>query len=160
MRLVASGQVELEAPVRRYVPELRLAEERAAAEVTVLNLLNHTAGLDWGFTSDTGEGDDALADYVAKLADLDLIARPGTRAFYSQAGYNLAGRIVEKVTGLTYERAVASLVFKPLGLTHSLVTTPKPPAPAPAMPRAAPGSRSLSATTTCPWANTTSAWTR
>jgi CubicO group peptidase (beta-lactamase class C family) len=119
MRLVASGRVELKAPARRYVPELRLAHDRAAAEVTVLNLLNHTAGLDWGFTSDTGEGDDALAGYVAKLADLDLIAPPGTRASYSQAGYNLAGRIVEKVTGLTYERAVASLVLEPLGLSHS-----------------------------------------
>ena len=61
MRLVAEGRVELDAPVRRYVPELVLADERAAAEVTVLNLLNHTAGLDWGVIVDTGEGDDALA---------------------------------------------------------------------------------------------------
>ncbi len=119
MRLVAEGRVELDAPVRRYVPELRLADERAAAEVTVVNLLNHTAGLDWGVIIDTGEGDDALAGYVAKMAELELIAPPGTRASYSQAGYNLAGRIVEKVTGLTYERAVASLVFEPLGLSHS-----------------------------------------
>jgi len=101
--------------VRRYVPDLRLKDEGAAAEVTVLNLLNHTAGLDWGIIVDTGEGDDALAGYVAKLAELELIAPPGTRASYSQAGYNLAGRIVEKVTGLTYERAVASLVFEPWG---------------------------------------------
>ena len=48
MRLVAEGRVELDAPVRRYVPELVLADERAAAEVTVLNLLNHTSGLGWG----------------------------------------------------------------------------------------------------------------
>jgi CubicO group peptidase (beta-lactamase class C family) len=119
MRLVGEGRVELEAPVRRYVPELVLGDERAAAEVTVLNLLNHTSGLNWGITVDTGEGDDALAAYVAKLAELEQIAPPGTRASYSQAGYNLAGRIVEKVTGLTYERAVASLVFEPLGLTQS-----------------------------------------
>jgi CubicO group peptidase (beta-lactamase class C family) len=119
MRLAAEGRVELHAPVRRYVPELRLADERAAAQVTVLNLLNHTAGLDWGIIVDTGEGDDALAVYVAKLAELEQIAPPGARASYSQAGYNLAGRIVEKVTGLTYERAVASLVFEPLGLSHS-----------------------------------------
>jgi CubicO group peptidase (beta-lactamase class C family) len=119
MRLVADGRVELDAPVRRYVPELRLKDERVAAEVTVLNLLNHTSGLDWGIVVDTGEGDDALALYVAKLAELELIAPPGTRASYSQAGYNLAGRVVEKVTGLTYERAVASLVFEPLGLSHS-----------------------------------------
>ena len=119
MRLVADGKVELDAPVRRYVPELVLADERAAAEITVLNLLNHTAGLDWRVIVDTGEGDDALARYVAKLAGLELIAPPGARASYSQAGYNLAGRIIEKVTGLTFERAVASLVFEPLGLSHS-----------------------------------------
>jgi CubicO group peptidase (beta-lactamase class C family) len=123
MRLVAEGRVELSAPVRRYVPELRLKDERAAAEITVLNLLNHTAGLDWRILVDTGEGDDALAAYVAKLAELELIAPPGARASYSQAGYNLAGRIVEKVTGLTYERAVASLVFEPLGLSHSFFAT-------------------------------------
>src|SRR6185295_4179675 len=68
MRLVAEGRVELEAPVRRYVPELVLADERAAAEVTVLNLLNHTSGLGWDLLIDTGEGDDALAVFVAKLA--------------------------------------------------------------------------------------------
>lgn len=119
MRLVAEGRVELDAPVRRYVPELRLADERTAAEVTVLNLLNHTSGLGVGYIADTGEGDDALADYVAKLTELELVAPPGTRASYSQAGYNLAGRIVEKVTELTYERAVASLVLEPLGLSHS-----------------------------------------
>jgi CubicO group peptidase (beta-lactamase class C family) len=119
MRLVADGRVDLDAPVRRYVPELVLKDEQTAAQITVLNLLNHTSGLDWGFTSDTGEGDDALAGYVAKMAELKLIAPPATRASYSQAGYNLAGRIVEKVTGLTFEQAVASLLFEPLGLSHS-----------------------------------------
>jgi CubicO group peptidase (beta-lactamase class C family) len=85
----------------------------------VAQLLNHTAGLDWGLIADFGEGDDALAGYVARMAELDLVARPGERASYSQAGYNLAGRVVEKVTGLTFERAVASLVLEPLGLSHS-----------------------------------------
>jgi CubicO group peptidase (beta-lactamase class C family) len=119
VRLVAEGRVELDAPVRRYVPELRLADEQAAAKVTVLQLLNHTGGLDFGLIADLGEGDDALAGYVARMAELQLVARPGERASYSQAGYNLAGRIVEKVTGLTFERAVASLVFEPLGLRRS-----------------------------------------
>jgi CubicO group peptidase (beta-lactamase class C family) len=119
MRLVAEGLVELDAPVRRYVPELRLADERAAAEITVLNLLNHTSGLDWGLIVDTGEGDDALATYVGKMAELKQISPPGARASYSQAGYNLAGRIIEKVTGMTYERAVASLVLEPLGMANS-----------------------------------------
>ncbi len=119
MRLVAEGKVELNAPVRRYIPELRLKDMQAADKVTVLNLLNHTSGLDWGVIADTGEGDDALARYVAKMAELEQIAPPSTRASYSQAGYNLIGRIIEKVTDQTFEQAVASLVLEPLGLSHS-----------------------------------------
>ncbi|WP_055585244.1 serine hydrolase domain-containing protein [Streptacidiphilus griseoplanus] len=127
--LVAQGRVDLDAPVRRYVPELALADEQAAAEMTVLNLLNHTAGLDWRLIVDTGEGDDALAGHVAALAGLEQIAPVGARASYSQVGYNLAGRIIEKVTGLPYEQAVASLLLEPLGLSHSVF------APADAMTR-------------------------
>ncbi|QUW78410.1 beta-lactamase family protein [Streptomyces mirabilis] len=117
MRLVTDGRVELDAPVRRYVPELVLPDERAAAEITVLQLLNHTAGFDWRMSVDTGEGDDALAAYVARMSESDLIAPPGTRASYSQLGYNLAGRIIEMVTGLT-EQAITSLLFEPLGLSN------------------------------------------
>ncbi|MEW2248329.1 serine hydrolase domain-containing protein [Streptomyces sp. NPDC006975] len=123
MRLVAEGRVELDKPVRRYVPELVLTDERAAAEITVLQLLNHTAGLDWRMSVDTGEGDDALAAYVAKMSESELIAPPGARASYSQVGYNLAGRIIEMVTGLTYEQAIASLLFEPLGLSHTSFAT-------------------------------------
>jgi CubicO group peptidase (beta-lactamase class C family) len=119
MRLVADGKVELDAPVRRYVPELVLADDQVAAEITVMNLLNHTAGLDWRNIVDTGNGDDALAGQVAKMAELKLIAAPGTRASYSQEGFNLAGRIVEKVTGLTFEQAVAEILLEPVGLPNT-----------------------------------------
>ncbi|MEU6948708.1 serine hydrolase domain-containing protein [Streptomyces sp. NPDC046316] len=123
MRLVADGRIDLDAPVRRYVPELVLADEKAAAEITVLNLLNHTSGLDWNIIVDTGDGDDALAAFVEKMADLPFIGEPGGRASYSQAGFNLLGRVLENVTGLTYERAVASLLIEPLGLTNSFFGT-------------------------------------
>jgi CubicO group peptidase (beta-lactamase class C family) len=119
MCLVAQGKVELNAPVRRYIPELRLKDMLTADKVTVLNLLNHTSGLDWRVNADTGEGDDALELYVAKMAEFELIAPLGTRVSYSQAGYNLLGRLIEKVTGQTFEQAVASLVCEPLGLSHS-----------------------------------------
>ncbi|MER5447034.1 serine hydrolase domain-containing protein [Streptomyces sp. NPDC002764] len=119
MRLVAEGKVDLDAPVRRYVPELKLADEQTAAQITVLNLLNHTAGLDWNLIDD-GEGDRSLAGLVAKLPQLPLIAPPGVRASYSQAGYNLAGRIIEKVAGLPFEQAMASLVLEPVGLSDTV----------------------------------------
>ncbi|MFF3017173.1 serine hydrolase domain-containing protein [Streptomyces sp. NPDC057939] len=123
VRLAEEGLVDLAAPVHRYVPELALASEEVAGRITVRNLLNHTAGLDWNLVNDTGEGDDALAAFVADLGSLPLIAAPGTRASYSQAGYNLAGRIIENVTGLTYERAVDRLVLEPLALRDTLFAT-------------------------------------
>ena len=142
MRLVAQKKVDLDAPVRRYVPELVLRNEQWASEMTVLNLLNHTAGLDWRLIVDTGDGDDALARFVARLTELEQLAPPGTRTSYSQAGYNLAGRIIEKVTGLTFERAVETLVLEPLGLRDTLyamddimATATRPAAPRCCRPR-------------------------
>jgi CubicO group peptidase (beta-lactamase class C family) len=120
MVLVEQGKVELDAPVRRYLPEFALADEQAAAQITVLQLLNHTAGLDWRLSADTGEGDDALAGQVACLAQPNLIAPPGARPAYSQVGFDVLGRIIEKVTGLTYERAVSTLLLEPLGLRASV----------------------------------------
>jgi CubicO group peptidase (beta-lactamase class C family) len=119
MRLVAEGKVDLNAPAQLYVPELKLADQEAEKKITVLQLLNHTSGLDWGVIGDFGEGDDALARYAEKMYVLKQIARPGTRVSYSQAGYNLIGRIIEKVTGQTFEQAVTTLVFDPLGLSES-----------------------------------------
>jgi CubicO group peptidase (beta-lactamase class C family) len=119
MHLVAQGKVELDAPVRRYLPELTLPNEEWTSQITVLNLLNHTAGLDWRLIVDTGDGDDALAAFIAKLAELPQIAAPDTRVSYSQIGFSVIARIIEKVTGLSFERAVQSLVLEPLGLTNS-----------------------------------------
>ncbi|GGU78977.1 penicillin-binding protein [Streptomyces filipinensis] len=119
LRLAGQGRVDLDAPVRRYVPELRLADEDTAARITVMNLLNHTAGLDWNLV-DADEGDGSLAAFVAQLDRLPLIAPPGARASYSQAGYNLLGRVVENVTGSTFEEALADLVLRPLGLTDTV----------------------------------------
>jgi len=124
MRLVAQGRVDLDAPVRRYLPELVLPNEQWTSQMTVLNLLNHTAGLDWRLIVEVGDADDALAQFVARLADFEQLAAPGTRTSYSQVGYNLAGRIIEKVTGLAFERAVATLILEPLGLSDTFYAMP------------------------------------
>jgi CubicO group peptidase (beta-lactamase class C family) len=68
---------ELDQPVRRYVPELRLQDDSTAETVTVGQLLNHTAGWDGGDAwTDTGDGDDAVGRAVELLAALpQLTAR-------------------------------------------------------------------------------------
>lgn len=87
--------------------------------VTVRNLLNHTSGLGWGLIGDFGEGDDALARYAEATAGLERVAPAGARASYSQAGYNLAGRLIETITGQTYEDAIRTRLLEPLGLDHT-----------------------------------------
>jgi CubicO group peptidase (beta-lactamase class C family) len=119
LRLAAEGRVDIDAPVRSYVPELKLADEDHAARITVRNLLDHTGGLEWNLI-DPDHGDGSLAAFVGKLDALPLIAEPGARASYSQAGYNLLGRVIEKVTGQSYEQAVAELVLTPLGLADTV----------------------------------------
>ncbi|MFZ0215088.1 MAG: serine hydrolase domain-containing protein [Candidatus Dormiibacterota bacterium] len=119
MRLQERGLVDLAAPVRTYVPELRLQEEDVARRVTVLQLLNHTAGWEGDFFHETGDGDDALAKYVEAMATLRQLQPLGGLASYNNAAVGLAGRVVEKVTGQTYEAAARELVLDPLGLEHS-----------------------------------------
>jgi CubicO group peptidase (beta-lactamase class C family) len=119
MRLVEDGKVELDAPVKKYVPELTLKVPEVAETVTVLNLLNHSAGWEGDMFDDTGWGDDALARYVQAMAKLDQTNRPGLVVSYNNASLSLAGRIIEKVTGSTYEQAIADLVLGPLGLHNT-----------------------------------------
>jgi CubicO group peptidase (beta-lactamase class C family) len=120
VRLVEQGLVDLDAPARTYVPEFRVEDEDASASVTVLQLLNHTSGWDGDFFRNTGDGDDALARYVAAMAELRQLTRPGAAVSYNNAAFGLAGRLVEKVTGSPYEAAVRELLLDPLDLHETL----------------------------------------
>jgi hypothetical protein len=64
----------------------------------------------------TGDGDDALAKYVLKMAELEQESPLGSTVSYNNASLSLAGRVIEKVTGKTYEQAMKELIFQPLGL--------------------------------------------
>ncbi len=119
MRLVERGEVDLDAPVRTYVPELQLKDEDVAREVTVLQLLNHTAGWDGDLMEDMGYGDDALSRYVTRMATIDQVTPLGATVSYNNASLSLAGRVIEKVTGTTYEQAMGDLVLQPLGMTST-----------------------------------------
>jgi CubicO group peptidase (beta-lactamase class C family) len=118
MRLVDQGRVELDAPVRRYLPELKLKDEDVVRQVTVLQLLNHTAGWSGDVFDNTGDGDDALARYVELMADVEQVTPLGAEVSYNNASLSIAGRIIERVTGKTFEQAIKELIFEPLGLDH------------------------------------------
>ncbi len=119
MRLVDLGQLELDAPVRRYIPDLTLKDENVAANVTVKHLLTHTAGWTGDYFQDTGTGDDALEKYVTKMAEAAQLSPLGELWSYNNAAFNLAGRVIEAVTGKSYETSLKELLLDPLGMTHS-----------------------------------------
>jgi CubicO group peptidase (beta-lactamase class C family) len=119
MRLVEQGLIDLDEPVRTYVPDLRLMDKAAQAEVTVRHLLTHMGGWAGDYFSETGSGEDALIRYVAEMASLPQVVPVGTLWSYNNAGFSLAGRVIETVTGESFEDAMQQLVFDPLGLTNS-----------------------------------------
>jgi CubicO group peptidase (beta-lactamase class C family) len=119
--LVEQGRIDLQAPVRSYVPELRLKDEQVARDVTVLHLLNHTAGWDGDLFEETGEGDDALDRYVQRMATIEQVTPLGSRVSYNNASFGLAGLVLERVTGQPYEAAVRELLLEPLGMRHTFL---------------------------------------
>ena len=115
MRLVEQGQIDLHAPVRRYVPDFRVADDAASRDVTVWHLVTHTSGWE-GQLSAADKGDETLARFVAGLATNMQLAPPGAAWSYNNAGFAVAGRVIEVVTGKTFSDAIDDLVFRPLGL--------------------------------------------
>ena len=119
MRLVEQGKVDLKAPVRKYLPEFKVRDENVSRDVTVWNLLTHTAGWE-GQVSGPERGEDTLRNFVATvMPDLMQIAPPAAAWSYNNAGFSVSGRVIEAVTGTSINRAVRDLVFTPLGLVHA-----------------------------------------
>ncbi|MCT9087758.1 beta-lactamase family protein [Streptomyces sp. ASQP_92] len=120
MRLADAGRLDLDAPVRTVLPDFTVADEEAARTITPRQLLSHTSGLTCDFTFDSGRGDDCLERYVDAAAGVALDCPPGSACSYSSLGYNVLGRIVEVLTGTTWDQALKDLLLTPLGLTHTM----------------------------------------
>ncbi len=119
MQLVEQGLIDLDRPVRDYLPDLRLADQTAEATVTTRHLLTHAGGWSGDFFRDTGSGDDNLARYVAEMAGLEQIVPVGEVWAYNNAGFGLAARLIEVVTGQGYEAVAQERVLDPLGMDNS-----------------------------------------
>ena len=119
MRLIERDALDLDAPVRRYIPAFRLRDAAAQERATVRHLVTHTGGWLGDCFADFGNGDDALERYVAAMAELEQITPLGEIWHYSNSSFALLGRLIEVVTGKTYEEATRELLFIPLGMTRS-----------------------------------------
>ncbi len=118
MRLVDQGKIDLAAPVRKYLPGFRVQDDAVSRDVAIWHLLTHTPGWEGQLTA-PDRGTETLSGFLDTLKDLPQLAPPGTVWSYNNAGFTLAGRVIEVVTGQPIHEAIRTLVFQPLGLTRA-----------------------------------------
>lgn len=132
MILVDEGKVKLDDPVSKHLPEFTnvwLAAEkdkdhvllkRPKRAITVRDCLNHTSGMPFASAAEAPTLDALpLANAVKTYAMTPLNTEPGTAYQYSNAGINTAGRIIEVVSGMTYEAFLDKRLLAPLGMTDT-----------------------------------------
>lgn len=113
--LSEQGKINLDAPIGNYANGLSPKLARVAAH----NLLSQTSGLkdvpgDYGLHDET-----ALGDFARSLKDDDLLIENGRAFSYSNAGYAVAGYLIEQVSGKPYADQINESLFKPLGMSRT-----------------------------------------
>jgi CubicO group peptidase (beta-lactamase class C family) len=120
MQLVDEGLIDLDTPVRGYLPGFQVADGRASRTVTPRQFLTHTSGIEGDLFVDTGCG----ADSIARLQDmgtmLPSLFAPGERLSYSNFGFAMLGRMIEVLTGRTWDQVIRERLFEPLQMHHAL----------------------------------------
>lgn len=119
--LAHEGRVALDADLRTYLPAY------PHAGVTVRHAIGHSNGLpdsyeffDAHFPAGAVRTTDGMLDVVARVAPRPAFT-PGTRFEYSSLGYDVAARVVERVTGVSFERVLQDRFFSRLGMSASFV---------------------------------------
>ena len=124
LQLAQEGRLDLNAPLRAALPDY---PGEGADRITVRELLNHTSGIaQWDTVGSYQEGfRDGIEHYQRPLSPEALLARccsgqlarePGRAFDYNNADYVVLGRIVERLTGKSFEAALAERILRPLGL--------------------------------------------
>ena len=142
MMLFEEGHFLMTDPIAEYLPEFAemavyLGEQNGevqtepAGPITIRQLATHTAGLTYGFfptpvgqmyaevlDAPTDTSPDSLEAWVAALAELPLVAQPGTEWHYS-VGMDVLGRLVEVVSGMSFGEFLQQRIFDPLGMVDT-----------------------------------------
>lgn len=119
MHLVEEGEVELDAPASRYLPELTGGGRE---RITVRHLLTHTSGLPP--VDPLSAYDEDRAASIARILRTRLDAPPGQRARYSDLGFIVLGALVERVSGEGLDAFVRAHVFEPLSMHDTRFAPP------------------------------------
>lgn len=123
MQLYEQGKIDLNADVRTYLPDGFLSNLSYKEPITMLHLMNHTAGFQetvWDVETTDREKIMSLEDALLSTAPAQIY-EPGIVVSYSNWGAALAAYIVECVSGMDYAEYVHENVFSPLGMEHTTI---------------------------------------
>lgn len=124
LQQVEQGNLDLDAPVRRYLPRFALADVEAAAGISVRHLLLHTSGLDdRGFPALWQLDERSPAERVTGLAGASPSADPGTAFSYFNPNYEILARLVEVASGEDFDHYLRRHIFAPLGMSDTVSVT-------------------------------------
>lgn len=111
MVLVEEGHLDIADPVARHLPELGPATGLDTEAITIEHLLSHQSGFDGDHLFITRHADD-----LTELANARRFFEPGTGVSYNNAGFSIAGAVIEAVTGEPYEDVMRRRILEPLGM--------------------------------------------
>lgn len=119
--LAEDGALDLDAPVSRFAPSLRLPAS-GQMRVTVTDLLSHRLGIERNALDNRLEADEDPLILRTALASQPAACPPGTCHRYQNVGFDAASEIIESITGESYEAAVQRRLLQPLGMRTASVS--------------------------------------
>ena len=115
MQLVDEGRLDLDAPVRRYLPNFRVASDDVSRTVTVRHLLTHSSGIDGDFFKETTRGEDRIERLVEAASGLKQLHQLGDGFSYCNFGFTVLGRIFEVLDGIDFDSLWKRRIAEKLG---------------------------------------------
>lgn len=121
MQLVQEGKLKLDGTISDYLDYYR---KDTGQKITIHHLLTHTPGIpsytdDPDFMRNQTRKSMEVTPFVKEYCSGDFLTEPGETYAYNNSGYCILGAIIEAVTDMSYEDAVAQYIFKPLGMDQS-----------------------------------------
>ena len=119
MQLHEQGKLDIDKPVKTYLPEFVIADEAAMRSITIRNLLNHASGLsDFSYIPQHGN-DVSIMDGIKEMGGAELTTPIGSTFQYFNSNYAILGAVIEKVSGMPYGEFIQESIYAPLGMENS-----------------------------------------
>ncbi len=121
LNLQKNGLINLDEEVSKYIPWLKMNYQGEETQITLEQLLHHSSGIPFKTIDKIpiSDKDNALEETVKTLINIELDSEPGGKFQYATINYDVLGLIIEKVTGMTYEKYIKEYILEPMELNNT-----------------------------------------